>query len=179
MEDIKIKHNIKYISIIIYTKDLSNQIMILVGKEFNNKPNKTDVGLYSDLYGQLDKDETIPNAVSRILFENTMNMVMDQFKFKKLISDNKIKYKINNNWITFLYKVDYNQHMYLPDYYNKVFEYMNLCRNTTSMRFWLVESCPFNFFNKSELKWINYNFIANNLSIFKPLFIENLFANLS
>ena len=119
---IKQDNNIKYISIIIYTV-LNNEVLFLVGKEFNNKHNKTDIGLYSDFYGNIDNDEAIYEATSRIFFEKTMNMIIDQDEFKQIIFDNKLQYKINKNRITFIYKIDYERHKYLPDYFNKEFKF--------------------------------------------------------
>ena len=55
-KELKINNNIIYISIIIYTIS-DNDIFVLVGKEFNNKPNKTDIGLYSDFSGGFDNEE--------------------------------------------------------------------------------------------------------------------------
>jgi len=173
---LKIDNNIIHISIIIYTK-INNNIHILVGKEFNNKPNKTDIGLYSEFSDNfISNDESIVDAISRILFEKTMNMIIDYDEFKKLIFDRKIKYKISNKRIIFIYEISYDQHKYLTDYYNRVFEYLNLCRTTNSLNNLVIETCPFNFFDKSELKWVNYEFINNNIKLFKQLFIKNLMA---
>jgi len=172
-KELKINNNIIYISIIIYTIS-DNDIFVLVGKEFNNKPNKTDIGLYSDFSGGFDNEESIYEATSRILFEKTMNMIIEQYKFKQLIFDRKIKYKISNQRIIFIYEIDFNQHKYLPLYYNRVFEYLNLCRTSNSMNNWVIDTCPFNFFDKSELKWINYKYIDENIKLFKQQFINNL-----
>ena len=172
-KELKINKNIKYVSIIIYTKS-ENEILVLVGKEFNNKPNKTDVGLYSEFYGIFENEESISESASRILFEKTMNMIIEQNKFKQLIIDKKIKYKIFYNRIIFIYEIDYNQHKYLTTYYNRIFEYINLCRISNSMSNLIIESCPYNFFDKSELKWVNYAFINENIKLFKQQFINNL-----
>ena len=42
------------------------------------------------------------------------------------------------------------------------------------MNNWVIESCPFDYFDKSELKWVNYDFIKKNIKLFKQLFINNL-----
>jgi ADP-ribose pyrophosphatase YjhB (NUDIX family) len=172
-KELKITNKIKYISIIIYTI-YQDEILVLVGKEFNNKPNKTDVGLYSDFSGKLDNEESISEAASRILFEKTMNMIIQNENFQQLIINDKIRYKINKNRIIFIYKIDYDQHKNLPTYFNNVFEYMNLCRTFNSMKNSVIETCPFDFFDKSELKWVNYEFINKNIKLFKKLFINNL-----
>ena len=172
-KEIKQENKIKNISIIVYTI-LDNEVLFLVGKEFNNKHNKTDIGLYSDFYGTIDNDEAIYEATSRILFEKTMNMIISQNDFKEIILNNQLQYKINKDKIIFIYKIDYERHKYLPDYFNKVFEYMNLCRTLNSMNNWEIESCPFNYFDKSELKWVNYDFIKKNIKLFKQLFINNI-----
>jgi hypothetical protein len=103
-----------------------------------------------------------------------MNMIIEQNIFKQLIIDKKIKYKIYNQRIIFLYEIDYNQHKFLPLYYNRIFEYMNLCRTSNSMNNWVIETCPFNYFDKSELKWVNFKYINENIKLFKQQFINNL-----
>ena len=174
---LKIDNKIKYISILVYTKSqISNELFILVGKEFNNKPNKTDINLYSDFYGSFDNDESIPEAASRILFTSTMNMLIDQEKLcEEILNQTNIKYKIIKNHIMIFYQIDYVKFKNLPTYYNKVFTYINLCRTSNSMNNWIMETCPFEYFNKSELKWVNYTFIKENIKQFKKKFIYNLF----
>lgn len=175
---LKIKNNIKYVSIVVYAKTpTTNDIIILVGKEFNNKPNKTDLGLYSGFHGDFENDESIPQAASRILFESTMNMLDDQEKIYTELSDHSnIKFKIISNTIILLYEINYERFEHLPTYYNKVFTYMHLCRTSNSMNNWVMETCPFNYFNKIDLIWANYAFIKQNIKQFKKKFISNLFA---
>ena len=175
---IKIDNNINFLSIIVYAKSQqTNEIFILVGKEFNNKPNKTDIGLYSAFYGDFENDESIPQAASRIIFESTMNLLNDQESLhKELLDYNNVKFKIIHNNIIILFQVDYDKFKDLPDYYNKVFNYMNLCRTSNSMNNWVMETCPFNYFNKSDLIWANFTFIKQNIRNFKRKFISNLFA---
>jgi hypothetical protein len=171
-KSIKQENNIKYISIIIYTI-LDDNVLFLVGKEYNNKQNKTDIGLWSDFYGTIENDESIYEATTRILFEKTMNMIIKQNEFKNLVINNKLNYKIKKDRIIFLYKIEYDRHKFLPENFNNVFEYMNLCRNLNSTNNWVIESCPFDYFDKSELKWVNYDFIKTNIKIFKQLFINS------
>ena len=175
---IKIENNIQFVSVIVYGKpNESDEIFILVGKEYNNKQNKTDVGLYSGFYGEFEKEESIPEAASRILFESTMNMMDDQeILYKEFSTSDSIRYKIINNNIILLYKVDYDRFKILPSYYNKVFTYMHLCRTSDSMNNWIMETCPFNYFDKSDLVWANYAFIKQNIKQFKKKFIKSLFA---
>ena len=175
---LKIDNKIKHVSILVYTRSkISDEILILVGKEFNNKPNKTDVNLYSNFYGGFDNDESIAEAASRILFESTMNMIIDQEKLcEEILNKTNIKYKIIKDHIMILYQIDYDKFKDLPTYYNRVFAYINLCRTSNSMNNWIMETCPFDYFNKSELIWINYNFIVKNIKQFKRKFIYNLFS---
>ena len=41
-------------------------------------------------------DESIPQCTGRILFEKTMNMIMEPYDFEKLINDNKINHNLIN-----------------------------------------------------------------------------------
>ena len=170
---LQLENDIKYISIYGYT-NYQKKILILIGKEFNNKPNKTDIGLFSEFFGKIENEESIPESTSRILFEKSMNMIIDQDEFKQEIINNKIKYKIIKNRLIFFYNIDYDTYKNLPIYYNRVFKYINLCQFPTSYNNWAIESCPFNFFDKSELKWVDFTYIQNNISLFKKQFIQHL-----
>jgi len=169
--NIKLKNNIKEISIILYSYYI-DQIVILLGKESNNGyPNKTDTNIISNFRGKLMNDESIPQCTGRILFEKTMNMIMEPYDFEKLISNNKIKYVINKKTITFIYHLDYNKYQYIPDYYGRIFRYLTLCTTPNSMNNWVIDSCPLGFLDKSDLYWTNINDIKNNQKAYKKKFL--------
>jgi hypothetical protein len=173
--NIKLKNNIKEISIILYSYNM-DQLVILSGKESNNGyPNKTDTNLISNFRGKLMNDESIPQSTGRILFEKTMNMIMEPYDFENLINDNKVKYVINKKTITFLYYLDYNKYQYIPDYYGRIFRYLTLCTTPNSMNNWVIDSCPLGFLDKSELYWTNINDIKNNQNIYKKKFLIELY----
>ena len=173
--EIKKKNNINQISIFIFSY-ISNQILFLIGKESNNSyQNKTDTDLISNFRGNIINDESIPQAAGRLLFEKTMNRLIEPFEFEKLIVDNKIKYVIEHKKIIFLYQVDYKKYCNIPEFYGKIFKYLTLCTTSNSMNNWIIESCPIGFLDKSELYWTNKNDITNNKAIYKKKFINELY----
>jgi hypothetical protein len=170
----KIDNNIKYVSIIIYAIS-NNHILLLLGKESKNgRINKTDYDLYSEFWDKLYNDENIVDCASRILFEKTMNLIIDPLEFEKLINESKIQYTLNNNTIIFLFKIDYDKHKLIPDYYNKFYSYLLVCSSSNSMEQFAINTCPIGFFDKSELVWIHPNTILDNYKIYKKKFLYNL-----
>ena len=170
-KNIKINNKINSIYIIVNSNDL-----ILLGKESHNgRLNKTDTGLYSEFYGNVNNEESIPQAAGRILFEKSMNMIIEASEFEKLIIDNKINYKINHNNIIFLYKIDYNEFKYITSFFNKIYNYFFKCTTDNSMNTWNIDSCPIGFMDKSELKWFNYKDIIEQQDKIKKNFFENMF----
>ena len=168
---IKLDNNIITIYIIIYSNNL-----ILLGKESENgRINKTDANMYSEFYGDINKNESIPQAAGRILFEKSMNMIVEQNEFEKLIIDNKINYKIDNNNIIFLYKIDYNEFKYIPSYFKKIYDYFFKCTTDNSMNTWNIDSCPIGFMDKSELRWFNYRDIIQEQNKIRKIFFRNLY----
>jgi hypothetical protein len=172
--NIKKNNNITKISLIIYSNDL-NQKLILVGKESNSGyPNKTDINLISNFRGRIINDESIPQAAGRILFEKTMNMIIEPYEFENLIIENKVKYIINNNIIVFVFQIDYAKYHNVPEYYGKMFRYLSICTSPNSMNNWIIDSCPLGFFDKSDLYWTNIKQI-NDSTIYKKIFLNELF----
>jgi hypothetical protein len=178
------KYNIKMLSIIIYSV-YNNNILLLLGSEADTKPNKTDIGQYSEFYHNLteadiniDKtlaDINIPLIASRILFEKTMNLITEPDEFEKMIINNQIPFLIHLNQIIFVYKINYNKHKLAPDYYNRIYRYLSICSVSNSLNNKIIESCPIGFFDKSELKWFDTNEIINFTNI-KKRFLKNLIA---
>lgn len=161
----------KSIYIIVYSNNL-----ILLGKESESgRMNKTDAGLYSEFYGDINKEESIPQAAGRILFEKSMNMIIEPSDFEKLILDNKINYKIDNNNIIFLYKIDYNEFKYIPSYFNRIYNYFFKCTTDSSMNTWNIDSCPIGFMDKSELKWLSYKDIIEQQDKIRKIFFRNMY----
>lgn len=170
-KNIKIENKINSIYIIIYSNNL-----ILLGKESKSgRMNKTDAELFSEFYGNINNEESIPQAAGRILFEKSMNMIIDSPEFEKLITDNKINYKIDNNNIIFLYKIDYNEFKYIPSYFNKIYNYFFKCTSDSSMNTWNIDSCPIGFMDKSELKWFNFKDIIKQQNNINKIFFRNMY----
>ena len=176
--NIRKQNNINEISIILYSFYL-NKLLILLGKESNNGyPNKTDTNLISNFRGRIINDESIPQAAGRILFEKTMNMIIEPFDFEKMIIDNKVKYIIEQNKIIFLYQINYHKYQNVPEYYGKIFKYLTLCTTSNSMNNWVIESCPLGFLDKSDLYWTNINDIKNNSTNYKKKFLRELYESI-
>ncbi len=164
---IKNYNNISDISIILYSI-YNGQIYLLLGTESNTGlPNKTDVNLVSNFRGKIINDESIPQACGRILFEKTMNMVIDPFEFEKLVSDFQISYFIKKRTIIILHKVDYLEHQYIPKYYDRLYKYLMVCTTSNSMNNWVIESCPVGFLDKSDLCWRTIGDFIKNPEIVK------------
>ena len=180
-KDLKYKNKIKYLYIVVYTKindSNPNTLLLLLGKESNSgRMNKTDSNLFSDYWGIITDNESIPECAGRILFEKTMNMITEPFEFEKLVLDNKIPYLVNTDKIIFAYKINYNEHKYLPNYYNKIFNYLSLCMTSNSLNMPIIETCPVGFFDKSEFKWFNSRDIIkfDEQSKIKKRFLKTLF----
>jgi hypothetical protein len=170
-KNIKIDNNINFIYIIIYSNNL-----ILLGKESKNgRINKTDANLYSEFYGDINNDESIPQATGRILFEKSMNIIIEPSEFEKLIIDNKVNYKIDNNNIIFLYKINYNEFQYIPSYFNRIYNYFFKCTTDSSMNTWNIDSCPIGYMDKSELRWFSYKDIIQEQNKIRKIFFRNLY----
>jgi len=167
--NIKKDNNITNISIILYSMN-NDQIYLLLGTESNNgTPNKTDIDLISNFRGQIMNDESIPQACGRILFEKTMNMVIEPFDFEKIVYEFNVKYIIKKNTIIFIHKIDYTEHQYIPKYYDRLYKYLMICTTSNSTNNWTIESCPVGYFDKSDLQWISINELINNPKIVEKL----------
>jgi hypothetical protein len=100
---------------------------------------------------------------------------MEPFDFEQLINENKIKYTINKQTITFIHQLEYIKYENVPEFYSKIFKYLTLCTTSTSMNNWVIESCPLGFLDKSELYWINMNDIKIKDSTYKKKFLIELY----
>jgi len=176
LKQIKIKHKINSGSIFIYTIH-NNQILLLLGKENNTPYNKTDVNLYSEFHGNFINDESIEQAISRIMFEKTMNLIIDSEKMEELIIMDRLDFIIDkkNNNIIYLLKINYEDHKNVTKYYNKIFIYLNFCTTNNSFGNKFIESCPIGFLDKSELNWFSYKDIMEQNKIFSEKFYSNLY----
>ena len=153
--------------------------LLLLGKESNSRPNKTDINLISDFNGLIINEESIPEACARILFEKTMNMIIEPDELELIISNNKLPYIINLNEIIFIYKIDYESNKKIPNYYNRIYKYLTLCMAPSSTNEWLIESCPLGFLDKSELYWTDIQTIPSNYKLYKKIFLKRLLASLN
>ena len=173
---IKESNNIKFISLILYTK-FNNNIIFLLGKEAPSKHNKTDINLISNFSGYLINDESIEQGISRILFEKTMNLLIEPMIFEQMVLNDEVPFYIDSkhNKIIFYYKFDYNTFSYVPSTYNKIYRYLTLCTNTDSMNNVIIPSCPIGFLDKSELQFYTLSNIINSIKTFKKKFLYELF----
>jgi hypothetical protein len=169
---------IKYGSIILYTikteTDSKKIPLLLLRKEYaSNFINKE---LYNDFSGVFMNDESIEEAISRILFEKSMNLIIEPDQMEKLIKTNKLEYikDENNSRIIYAYKIDYEEYKNIPLFYNRIFEYLSICTKPDSMNKWTIDSCPLGFLDKSELKWVGLDEIMNHTEQFNKKLLYNL-----
>lgn len=187
LKNIKKSNNINKVSIFIYCINDKGQMMLLLGKENNTPYNKTDIELFSEFYGRFINDETIEQATSRIIFEKTMNLLIEPDQFEKIIptlpyiisyennqnNENNEKTQSNGK-IIFAYKIDYDEYKNIPKYYNRIFAYLNLCTTNNTLGHTYIESCPIGFLDKSELKWFGFKEIIDQNKNFSLKFYKNL-----
>lgn len=166
------KTNITDISIFIYTKH-NQQILLLLGKQNNTPFNKTDVGLFSEFSGKIMNEESIKQATSRIIFEKTMNLIMELEELEKIIVSLPYVVDSQNKRIIFAFEIPYDEYANIPKYYNRVFTYLNMCTSSNSFGNTYIDSCPIGFLEKSELKWFNFDEIKKE-DIFNINFYKNL-----
>ena len=172
---IKESNNIKFVSLILYTKT-NNNILFLLGKEAPSKHNKTNINKITNFSGYLINDESIEQCVSRILFEKTMNLLIEPMVFEQMVLDNQVPFHIDSkhNKIIFFYKFDYNLFSHVPSAYNKIYRYLTLCTTTDSMNNVVIPTCPIGFLDKSELNFYNLSDIMKSVRTFRNKFLYEL-----
>jgi hypothetical protein len=175
-QTLKETHNIKFVSLILYTK-LNDKIIFLLGKEAQSKHNKTDVNKISAFNGYLINDESIEQCVSRILFEKTMNLIIEPDIFESMIQNHIIPHHIDSkyNKIIFLYKFNFDQFAHVPTSYNKVYRYLTLCSSFDSMNNVIIPTCPVGFLDKSELNFYDLKMISESFDSFKKKFLYEIY----
>jgi len=161
---------VKTISVFIYTKK-NNKILFLLGKENNTPFVKTNVDMFCEFLGERMNEELIEQSVTRTIFEKTMNLIIEPDEIEKIVPN--LPYIINNKKIIVGFKIDYEKYKNIPEYYNRVFQYLHLCTTSNTLNHSFIESCPVGFLDKSELKWFNYANIIKQ-EIFSLDFYENL-----